>query len=68
MSKAKYTEEEIQWAIEKLMEKNLKQATREGAIELLDTRQEFFSLPKKKIEEDEKSGKLQRVKSSQTKN
>ena len=58
MSNEKYTEEEIQWAIQELRRKHPERADRDHAIRLLDTMKGFSSMVVKKIKEDKKSGKL----------
>lgn len=54
----KYTEEQINWAIEQLRNKGVKELTRERAIKLLETFDDFEDMVKGKIEKDKKSGKL----------
>lgn len=54
----KYTEEQINWAIEQLRNKGVKELTRERAIKLLETFDDFENMVKGKIEKDKKSGKL----------
>ena len=54
----KYTEEEINWAIEELKKKHPERANREQAISLLDKLKELPSFVVNKIEKDKKSGKL----------
>lgn len=61
MSKTKYTEEEINWAIEELKKKHPEKATREQAISLLDTLKELPKFAVEKIEKDKKSGKLKSI-------
>lgn len=58
MSKSKYTEEEIEWAINELKKKHPERASREGAIKLLDTMRGFTNIVIDKIKEDKKSGKI----------
>ncbi|HSD98607.1 MAG TPA: hypothetical protein VLB73_02835 [Patescibacteria group bacterium] len=60
MSDTKYTEEEIQWAIQELKKKHPERADREHAIKLLDTMKGFGTLVVKTIKEDKKSGKIKR--------
>lgn len=55
-----YTEEQINWALEELRKKGAKNATREHAINLLNTFKEFGNLVTDKIEKDKKSGKLKK--------
>lgn len=61
MDDQKYTEEEINWAIEQLKEKHPERANRNQAIQFLDTFKNFMGIPIKKIEEDKKSGKLETI-------
>ena len=58
MSDIKYSEEEINWAIEELKKKHPEKATREQAISLLDKLKELPSFVINKIQKDKKSGKL----------
>jgi hypothetical protein len=58
MNTTKYTESEINWALEKLKEKHPEKATKEQAIKLLDTMGEFTNIVVDKIDKDKKSGKL----------
>lgn len=58
MSETKYTEKEIEWAIEELKKKHPEKATRVQAISLLDKLKELPSFVVNKIEKDKKSGKL----------
>lgn len=58
MSDTKYTEEEINRAIEELKKKHPERDNREQAIKLLDTMQSLTGIVVKKIEKDKKSGKL----------
>lgn len=60
MSNEKYTEKEIQWAIQELKKKHPERADREHAIKLLDTMKGFSSMVVKRIKEDKKSGKLKK--------
>lgn len=59
MTNIKYTEEEINWAIEELKKKHPERANREQAIKLLDTMQDLTGIMVKKIKKDKKSGKLE---------
>lgn len=54
----KYTEDEINWAINELKKKHPDRATREQAIKLLDTMKNFTGSVVENIEQDKKSGKL----------
>lgn len=61
MNNAKYTEKEIEWAIEELKKKHPERANREQAISLLDT---LGGLPKivvENIAKDKKSGKIKKL-------
>ncbi len=58
MSDLKYTEKEIEWAIEELKKKHPERANREQAIKLLDTLKGLTNIVVGKIERDKKSGKL----------
>ncbi len=58
MNDTKYTEEEINRAIEELKKKHPERANREQAIKLLGTMQSLTGIVVKKIEKDKKSGKL----------
>lgn len=58
MSNTKYTEDEIQWAIEELKKKHPERATREQAISLLDSLGELPKFMIERIAKDKKSGKL----------
>jgi hypothetical protein len=58
MSITKYTEDEINWAIEELKKKHPEKAIREQAIKLLDTMRGFTNIVVDRIEKDKKSGKL----------
>jgi len=58
MSDSKYTEKEINWALNKLKEKHPERANREQAIKLLDSLGSLAGIVVDKIEEDKKSGKL----------
>ena len=58
MSNAKYTEDEIQWAIGELKKKHPDHATREQAISLLESMGELPKFVIDKIAKDKKSGKL----------
>lgn len=60
MSKTKYTEEEINWALEELRRKGINNATEEHAINLLNTFKDFEKMVAGKIEKDKKSGKLKK--------
>lgn len=55
---SKYTEKEIEWAIEELKKKHPERATREQAISLLDTLKGLPRFVVEKITKDKKSGKL----------
>lgn len=57
-----YTELEITWALGELRKKGVKNATREHAINLLNTFKEFGTMVTGKIEKDKKSGKLKKKK------
>ncbi|MBI2590994.1 MAG: hypothetical protein HYW33_03960 [Candidatus Blackburnbacteria bacterium] len=59
MTNTKYTEKEIEWAINELKKKHPERATREQAISLLDTLKGLPKIVVEKIEKDKKSGKLQ---------
>lgn len=61
MDDQKYTEDEINWAIEELKKKHPERANREQAIQFLNTLKDFMGIPVKKIEEDKKSGKLETI-------
>ena len=58
MSDTKYTEKEIEWAINELKKKHPKRATREQAISLLDTLKNLPKIVVEKIDKDKKSGDL----------
>lgn len=60
MSNEKYTDEEIQWAIQELKKKHPERADRKHAIKLLDIMKGFSSMVVKRIKEDKKSGKLKK--------
>lgn len=57
MHKIKYTEEEIEWAINELKKKYPEKATREQAISLLNTLKELPKFVVEKITEDKESVK-----------
>jgi len=57
MSGTKYTEKEIEWAINELKKKHPEKATREQAISLLDTLKELPKFVVEKITEDKESVK-----------
>lgn len=57
MSDTKYTEKEIEWAINELKKKHPEKATREQAISLLDALKELPKLVIEKISKDKKSAK-----------
>lgn len=61
MSETKYTEKEIEWAINELKKKHPEKATREQAISLLDTLKGLPKFVVEKINKDKKSGKLKKV-------
>ena len=54
----KYTEKEIEWAINELKKKHPERANRKQAISLLDTLKDLPKIVVEKIEKDKKSGKL----------
>lgn len=58
MNETKYTEKEIEWAINELKKKHPERATREQAISLLDTLKGLPKFVVEKINKDKKSGKL----------
>lgn len=58
MSNTKYTEKEIEWAMNELKKKHPERATREQAISLLDTLKGLPKIVVEKLEKDKKSGKL----------
>ena len=58
MSETKYTEKEIEWAINELKKKHPERDTREQGISLLDTLKRLPKIVVEKIEKDKKSGKL----------
>ncbi len=58
MNDSKYTEKEIEWAVEELKKKHPERANREQAIKLLDTLKGLTNIVVGKIERDKKSGKL----------
>lgn len=55
MTNTKYTEEEIEWAIEELKKKHPERANREQAISLLDTLKELPKIVVDKIKKDKKT-------------
>ncbi len=61
MNESKYTEEEINWAIEELKKKHPERANREQAIKLLDTLDGFTGIVVNKLAEDKKTGKLKKI-------
>ncbi len=58
MSKTNYSEEQINWALEELRKKGVKELTRERAIKLLDTFKDFENMVIGKVAKDKKSGQL----------
>lgn len=58
MTKANYSEEQINWALEELRKKGVTELTRERAIKLLDTFKDFEKMVTGKISKDKNSGKL----------
>lgn len=58
MAKLNYSEEQINWALEELRKKGVKELTRERAIRLLDTFKDFERMVTSKIAKDKKSGNL----------
>ncbi len=58
MATSKYTEKEIEWAINELQKKHPERANREQAIKFLDSLGELGSFIVNTIEEDKKSGNL----------
>ncbi len=58
MSDTKYTEDQIEWALNELRKKHPERATREQAIKLLDTFGELGNFVVDKIKKDKSSGKL----------
>lgn len=58
MSDSKYTEKEINWALNKLKEKHPERANREQAIKLLNSLGSLAGIVVNKVEEDKRSGKL----------
>lgn len=54
MNNTKYTEKEIEWAINELKKKHPERATREQAISLLDTLKELPKIVVDKIKKDKK--------------
>lgn len=58
MNETKYTEKEIEWAINELKKKHPERANREQAIELLDTMKGLTEIVVEKVEKDKKSSKL----------
>ena len=58
MKDTKYTEEQIEWALEELRKKDPKWATKEQAISLLDTLKGLPKIVVNKIAKDRVSGKL----------
>lgn len=62
MADIKYTEKEIEWAINEIKKKHPERANREQAISYLDTLKNLLRIPLEQIEKDKKSGKLKRSK------
>jgi len=62
MSDSKYTEKEINWALNKLKEKHPERANREQATKLLASLGSLAGIVVDKIEEDKKTGKLKQGK------
>lgn len=60
MSDTKYSEKDIQWAINELKKKHPERANREQAIKFLDTYRRLAGIPVNIMEEDKKSGKLKK--------
>lgn len=60
MSNTKYSEDEIQWAIEELKKKHPDRANREQAISLLDSLGDLPKFMVDQIAKDKKSGKLKK--------
>lgn len=58
MNDTKYTEEEIEWAINELKKKHPEKATRKQAISLLDTLKKLPKIVVDKIEKDKRSGEI----------
>lgn len=58
MSDTKYTEAEINWALNELKKKHPERANREQAIKLLDTMKSLAGVVVDKIEMDKKSSEL----------
>ena len=58
MSDTKYTEKEIEWAINELKKTHPKRATGDQAISLLDTLKNLPKIVVEKIDKDKKSGDL----------
>lgn len=58
MSDTKYTEAEINWAMNELKKKHPERANREQAIKLLDTMKSFAGVVVDKIEQDNKSEEI----------
>lgn len=58
MSETKYTEKEIEWAMEELKKKHPERANREQAISLLDTLKKLPEFVVDKIAKDKKAEKL----------
>ena len=61
MSNTKYTEKEIEWAIEELKKKHPERANREQAISLLDTLKGLSKIVVEKIAKDKKSGRITKL-------
>lgn len=66
MADKNYTEEQINWAFEELRKKGVQNATREHAIKLLDTFDEFGNMVAGKIAKDKKSGKIKESSTSKS--
>ncbi len=64
MSESKYTEKEINWAINELKKKHPERANREQAIKFLDTFGKLGNVLVGMIKADKKSGKLKLTKSN----
>lgn len=62
MSDSKYTEKEINWAINEIKKKHPEKATREQAISYLDTLSKLGGVYINEIEKGKKSGKLKLAK------
>lgn len=58
MSNSKYTEKEIEWAINELKKKHPERANREQAIKFLDTFGRLGGIIAKTLITDKKSGRL----------